>query len=76
MIERLVGMQAQEPENPYLALWLRLNDFDPSELSELIARRGAVRAQHTRATIHLVTAPDSLALHPITLPVLARTFKS
>ena len=29
-----------------------------------------------RATIHLVSARDCLALHPLTQPVLARTFKS
>jgi hypothetical protein len=76
MIEQLVGMQAQEPENPYLALWSRLNGFDPAELSGLIAERRAVRAQLMRSTIHLVSARDCLALHPITLPVLARTFTS
>jgi hypothetical protein len=76
MIERLVGMQAQEPDNPYLALWSRLDDFDPRELSGLIAERRAVRAQLMRATIHLVSARDCLALHPITQPVLARIFTS
>jgi Winged helix DNA-binding domain len=29
-----------------------------------------------RATIHLVSARDCLAMHPITRPVLARTFNS
>jgi Winged helix DNA-binding domain len=76
MIERLVGMQAQEPENPYLALWSRLENFDPQELSGLIAERRAVRAPLMRATIHLVSARDCLAIHPITQPVLARTFTS
>ena len=74
MLERLVGMQAQVPSNPYVALWARLRDFDPAELSDLIAGRGAVRAQLMRSTIHLVTARDALALHPLTAPVLARTF--
>jgi Winged helix DNA-binding domain len=76
MIEQLVGMQAQEPDNPYVALWSRLNDFDPGELSALIADRRAVRAGLMRATIHLVSARDCLAFHPITQPVLARGFKS
>lgn len=76
MVERLVGMQAQVPSNPYLALWSRLSDFDPVELSEVIAERNAVRAGLMRATIHLVTSRDCLALHPITQPVLARSFKS
>ena len=76
MIERLVGMQAQEPENPYVALWSRLRDFRAEQLSELIAGRRAVRAQLMRSTIHLVSARDCLAIHPITLPILARVFKS
>jgi hypothetical protein len=76
MIERLVGMQAQEPEDPYVALWSRLQGFRAEQLSELIASRRAVRAQHMRATIHLVSARDCVALHPLTQPVLARTFKS
>ena len=76
MIERLVGMQAQEPENPYVALWLRLEDFRPSDLSELIAERLAVRAQLMRGTIHLVSARDCLAIHPLTQPLLARVFRS
>jgi hypothetical protein len=76
MIERLVGMQAQVPANPYLALWSRLKGFRPEELSDLIAGRQAVRAGLMRATIHLVSAQDCLAFQPLTLPVLMRTFKS
>jgi hypothetical protein len=62
MVERLVGMQAQVPENPYVALHARLHDFDPDELSAAIAVGRAVRAQLMRGTIHLVTRRDLEAI--------------
>src|SRR5690242_2309669 len=74
MVERLVGMQAQVPENPYVALWSRIEDFDPHELSDLIAERRAVRAHAMRSTIHLLSARDCLAIQPLTQDVLIRGF--
>ena len=76
MIERLVGMQAQVPENPYVALWSRIEGFRPGELSDLLAEREAVRAGLMRSTLHLVSARDCLAIHPLTLPILGKTFRS
>ena len=76
MVERLVGLQAQVPENPYVALWSRLARFAPADLSGLIECRAAVRAQLMRATIHLVSARDCLAFHPVTGAVLAKVFQS
>jgi hypothetical protein len=76
MIERLVGMQAQVPADPYVGLWSRIDGFRTEELRSLIESRAAVRAQLMRSTIHLVSARDCLALHPRTAPILARTFES
>jgi hypothetical protein len=74
-IQHLVGMQAQEPQAPYIGLWTRLAPFQPQELSDLIAQRRAVRASLMRSTIHLVTAEDCLALWPLMRVVLARAWR-
>ena len=75
-VERLVGLQAQEPPDPYVALWSRIRDFDPLELSDALGERRAARASLLRGTIHLVSARDCLGMHPLTQPLLNRVWKS
>jgi winged helix DNA-binding protein len=73
-LERLVGMQAQAPNLPYVGLWARLQGFRHEELSELMRSRRAVRTSLMRNTIHLVTAEDARRLKPVFQPLHERGF--
>ena len=75
-IEHLVAMQAQEPPSPYIGLWTRLEDFDPNELSRLVADRDAVRGWLMRGTLHLATARDFQTMRPIFASVSERGLMS
>ena len=70
-VEKLVGLQAQNPLDPYLALWSRLEGFDPDVMGRLVTERSLVRITVMRGTIHLLTADDALWLRPLTQPVLS-----
>jgi hypothetical protein len=75
-LERVVGLQAQEPADPYVGLWSRVERFAPGRLAAMLTEREAVRVALMRSTLHLVTAGDCLALRPVMAPVLARTFRT
>jgi hypothetical protein len=75
MIEHLVGIQAQVPNAPYLALWTRIRNFHQDSLTRLITTRRVVRIALMRSTIHMVTARDCLELRPLVQPVIVRGLK-
>ena len=60
-VSHLCGLQAQEPQEPFVGLWSRLRGFDPAALSDLLVDRRVVRTHLMRRTVHLVTAEDALA---------------
>jgi hypothetical protein len=64
-IERLVGIQAQDPNAPYFGLWSRLEEFRPDDLSKLIQNKKVMRLALMRSTIHLVSSKDGMSLRPL-----------
>ncbi|MGP3922918.1 winged helix DNA-binding domain-containing protein [Streptomyces sp. 8N616] len=74
-VEYLVGIHAQVPKVPYYALWARLADFRPEELSDLLTSRRTVRMALQRSTLHLVTARDCLSLRPLLQEMQERRFR-
>ena len=58
VIERLVGMQAQSPQAPYVGIWTRTTGFRRGSLERLLQRYAVVRGTATRQTLHLVTPRD------------------
>jgi hypothetical protein len=69
-VDHLVGLQAQEPLDPYFALWSRLAGFHPDDLVKPFVDRRLVRCVAMRGTIHLLTAADCLGLRHLVQPIL------
>ncbi|MFG2983641.1 winged helix DNA-binding domain-containing protein [Streptomyces sp. NPDC048258] len=57
-MRRVVALQAQQPASPYIALWNRLNGFDPAGLDTAVAGHQLVKATLMRLTLHAVHAED------------------
>ncbi|GCD35444.1 hypothetical protein OEIGOIKO_03187 [Streptomyces chrestomyceticus JCM 4735] len=60
-VAHLCGLQAQEPQEPFIGLWSRLSAFAPAQLDDLLTGRHVVRTHLMRRTVHLLTADDVLA---------------
>ncbi len=57
-ISRLCALQAQSPPSPYLALWTRLDGFDPVELDRAFDAGTVLKTTLMRSTLHAVAAAD------------------
>jgi hypothetical protein len=58
VIERLVGMQAQWPQAPYVGIWTRTAAFRREALERELAKGNVLKATVMRQTLHLVTPRD------------------
>ncbi|MGW3405265.1 winged helix DNA-binding domain-containing protein [Streptomyces zhihengii] len=57
-VRRVVALQAQQHASPYLALWNRIDGFDPASLDAALAGRRLAKSTLMRVTLHLVDAAD------------------
>ncbi|MEU5598327.1 winged helix DNA-binding domain-containing protein [Streptomyces sp. NPDC020298] len=57
-VRHVVALQAQHPASPYVALWNRVDGFDPDELDAAFADRTVVKATLMRITLHAVHGGD------------------
>jgi hypothetical protein len=71
-VERLFGLNAQDPNLPYLALWNRLRPFSIRDLTAAIEDGSLVRSTLMRATQHMVSAADFQLVRPLLAPLLRR----
>ncbi len=71
-VDRLGGLQAQEPKPPFLALWSRLEGFERDDLHAALHKGQVVRAMLMRATLHVVSRKRYAALRPVLDDVMTR----
>jgi hypothetical protein len=69
-VRRVVALQAQEAASPYLALWNRIESFDPAGLDAAFASHAVVKASLMRITLHAVHAGDYAAFHRAMVEIL------
>ncbi len=67
-VRRLVALQAQEPASPYLALWNRVEGFDPAALDAAFADGTIVKSNAVRMTLHANHIDDYPAFREATEP--------
>ena len=70
VVERVVGLQAQVPRDPYVGLWSRVEGFEPNHLERLLLAKRLVRIVVMRGTVHLMSAADAARIRPLMQPVL------
>lgn len=76
VVDQLLGVQAQNPWSPFLALWSRVEGFTTGDLDALLLERAVVRIAAMRSTVHLVTARDAPLLAELARPAIARELRA
>ena len=61
---------------PFVGLWTRLRDFKRADLATAFHERRAVRVTAMRATLHVMTTADYIAMRGAMQPMLTRGMES
>ena len=64
MVERLVGLNAQDPDPPYVGLWSRIAGFEIDDLTGRLFDRSVVHGSLFRGTQHSDRSGRGHAAHP------------
>jgi hypothetical protein len=72
----LGGLQAQQSNDPYIALWSRLKGFRHEDLTQLITDRVLNRATSMRGTLHLHTTDDLIGIRSLVSTFLQGMWRS
>ncbi|MEA2287832.1 MAG: hypothetical protein QOJ21_3875 [Solirubrobacteraceae bacterium] len=75
-VERLGGLQAQEPKPPFVALFSRIEGFEREALARALRDREVVRALLMRATLHIVSARDHAPLRGALRPAMTGALRA
>lgn len=75
-VDRLVGLQAQQAQPPFIGLWTRVARFERAALLRAFHNREIVRATMMRGTLHLMSADDYLSLRGALQPALSAGMRS
>lgn len=70
VVDRCVGIQAQDPRAPHYALWSRIDGYDPADLDGLLLDRELVRLALMRSTLFLMDGLDARWIRCAVQPVL------
>lgn len=68
VLDRCVGMQAQDPRPPFVALWARIDRFDPVDYDDLLLDREIVRSVVLRGTLLTMDAHDARWVRALVQP--------
>ncbi|WP_132992747.1 winged helix DNA-binding domain-containing protein [Gordonia zhaorongruii] len=76
VIDRVVGLQSQDPQAAFYGLACRVSDFDPAELDGLLIDREVVRMTLQRGTVFAMDALDARWIRALVQPMIDAAVRS